>query len=198
MIIGLTGGIACGKSTVAAMLADRGAAIVDADQLARESAAPGSLGLQQIVEHFGSDMLQGDGTLDRKRLGNVIFNNESARKDLEAILHPLIRLKMHERMNELDGHQPNRLVVVDVPLLYESGMDSMFPEIMVVYVPRDIQLKRLMQRDGITEEQAQLRLLAQMPIEDKKLLADILVDNSQGLQETEQQIDKFWQRKELS
>ncbi|MCL6456877.1 MAG: dephospho-CoA kinase [Gorillibacterium sp.] len=198
MIIGLTGGIACGKSTVAAMLVSRGAALVDADHLAREATAPGSMGLQQIAERFGLDMLQMDGALDRKRLGVMVFNDEKALKDLEAILHPHIRAEISVKMHELDKLEPDRLVVVDVPLLYESGMKSMFPQIMVVYVPRDIQLKRLMLRDGLSEEQAQQRLKVQMPIEEKKVLADILIDNSDSLEATEQQIDEFWHRKELS
>jgi dephospho-CoA kinase len=195
MNIGLTGGIACGKSTVASMLVDLGALLIDADKLAREVVMPGRPALKQIAERFGQSVILPDGSLHRKALGEIVFNESSARKDLEAITHPRIREAMWEQMRQAEAAEPEKLVVVDVPLLYESGLQEYFQKVMVVYVPEAVQLKRLMQRDAISLEAAQLRLKAQMPIEQKKLLANIIIDNSGSLSETEQQIHLFWQRK---
>ncbi len=197
MNIGLTGGIACGKSTVAAMLVRRGALLVDADQIAREVVLPGSPVLAQVAERFGQAVLLADGSLNRKKLGEFVFGNAAARKDLEAILHPPIRAIMKERMSRYEREHPDRLVVVDVPLLYESGLQHMFSEVMVVYVPKEIQVERLMKRDGLSPEQAAERLNAQMPIEEKKKLADVVIDNSGTLEHTERQIEEFWRRKGL-
>jgi dephospho-CoA kinase len=195
MNIGLTGGIACGKSTVASMLVGLGALLIDADKLARDVVMPGHPALQQIAERFGQSLILPDGSLNRKALGEIVFSEPSARKDLEAITHPRIRQAMWDQMHEAEENQPHKLVVVDVPLLYESGLQGYFQKVMVVYVPEEIQLKRLMDRDVISLEAAQLRLKAQMPIEQKKLLANIVIDNSGDLSDTEQQIHLFWQRK---
>jgi dephospho-CoA kinase len=197
VIIGLTGGIACGKSTVAQMLVSRGAHLVDADLIAREVVLPGSPVLDQVALYFGQDVIQVDGSLHRKKLGEIIFGDESAKKALESILHPPIREIMWERMNRLDQEKPQGLVAVDIPLMYESGLDTKFKEIMVVYIPRELQLKRLIARDGISDEQAESRLNSQWPIEEKKDRADIVIDNSGTLEQTEAQISEFWHRKEL-
>lgn len=197
MIIGLTGGIASGKSTVSKMLVRRGAALVDADKIAREIVLPGSPVLSQVVDRFGQAILQSDGSLNRKKLGEVIFSDVKARKDLEAILHPPIKEMEEEQIRQLEEENPHRLIVVDIPLLFEANAQNRFPEVMVVYVPEAIQIKRLMERDQLTEEQAIARLSSQMPIEDKKKLADIVIDNSGTLQQTEQQIDIFWKSKGL-
>jgi dephospho-CoA kinase len=195
MNIGLTGGIACGKSTVASMLVNLGAILIDADQLAREVVMPGRPALQQIVERFGPELMLPDGTLHRKALGAIIFNEPAARKDLEAITHPLIRQAMWDQMNQAEEACPDTLVVVDVPLLYESKLQGYYQKVMVVYVPVTVQLQRLIERDGLSIEDAELRLQAQMPIEQKKLLADVVIDNSGSLADTEKQIKRFWQRK---
>lgn len=197
MIIGLTGGIACGKSTVARMLVSRGAKLVDADVIAREVVLPGSPVLGQVAARFGQAVLQEDGSLNRKKLGEIIFGDAEAKKELEMLLHPPIRQLMWERMQSLNEADPSGLVVVDIPLMYESGLESRFEEIMVVYVPREIQLQRLMVRDALDREQAERRLEAQWPIDRKKELADILIDNRGTLEQTEAQIDLFWQRKGL-
>jgi dephospho-CoA kinase len=195
MNIGLTGGIACGKSTVASMLVNLGAKLIDADQLAREVVMPGRPALLQIVERFGSQVMLPDGTLNRKALGAIIFNDPIARKDLDTITHPLIRQTMWEQMHQAEEADKAALVVVDVPLLYESGLQGYFQKVMVVYVSEKVQLQRLMERDGLSLEAAELRLQAQMPIEQKKLLADIIIDNSGNLSDTEKQIQLFWLRK---
>jgi len=195
--VGLTGGIACGKSTVSGMLEARGAAIVDADRIARDVVQPGQPALADIREAFGDEVLLEDGTLNRKALGAVVFGDEAARRKLESILHPRIRAEMARQMAEWNEREPGRLVVVDIPLLYESGLDKRFnfEEIVVVYVPREVQLERLMKRDGLTTEAAEQRLDAQMPIERKKELADVVIDNSGTLEQTEAQVDAYLRRK---
>ncbi|MFC5451836.1 dephospho-CoA kinase [Paenibacillus aestuarii] len=198
MNIGLTGGIACGKSTVSQMLVSRGALLVDADQIARDVVEPGSPVLERVAAHFGQAVLQADGALNRKKLGEIVFKNPDARKDLESLLHPPIRARMREQMETAEREQPQRLVVVDVPLLYESGLQSMFQEVLVVYVPRHVQIERLMERDGISESAALDRLNAQMSIEDKRTLADYVIDNSGTKEQTSLLIDQFWLRKGLS
>ena len=198
MNIGLTGGIACGKSTVSAMLVNRGAILVDADQLARDVVEPGSPVLERVAAQFGQAVLHPDGSLNRKKLGEIVFADPEARKQLEGLLHPPIRALMREQMETAEREYPDRLVVVDVPLLYESGLEFMFQEVMVVYVPSEIQLQRLIQRDGLSEDAAKARLAAQMSIEDKRLRADIVIDNSQTREETSDWIDQFWARKGLT
>lgn len=198
MNIGLTGGIACGKSTVAAMLVRRGAVLIDADQIAREVVEPGSPVLERVAARFGQAVLLPDGGLHRKKLGEIIFNDASARDDLQNLLHPPIRTIMKERMQRYESERPDRLVVVDVPLLFESKLEWMFTEVMLVYIPRELQLQRLMQRDGITLEQAESRLRAQMPIDDKKALAQIIIDNSGELAETERQLELFWRERGIT
>jgi len=195
MNIGLTGGIACGKSTVAAMLEARGALLIDADKLAREVVEPGSPALAVVSQTFGQDILNGDGSLNRKRLGSIIFNDPGKRKELEGILHPPIRQLMLERMASAEASEPERLVVVDVPLLYESRLDGLFQRVMVVYVPETVQLERLIIRDRLSEEEARKRIEAQLSIERKKNMADIVIDNSRSREETERQVDAYWQEK---
>ncbi|WP_410769746.1 dephospho-CoA kinase [Fontibacillus sp. BL9] len=198
MNIGLTGGIATGKSTVSQMLVRRGAALIDADVIAREIMEPGHPVLAAVARRFGQAVLLPGGGLDRKRLGSIVFSNPDERKALEAITHPAIRLEMKQRMAELEAENPSRLVVADIPLLYESGLESLYNEVMVVYVPRELQLERLLARDGMTRNEAEARLRAQMDIELKRERADILIDNSLGREETELQIDDFWRKKGLA
>lgn len=197
MNIGLTGGIATGKSTVARLLTERGAILIDLDGIAREVVEPGQPSLFAVAERFGQAVLQADGTLDRKKLGAVVFADPTERKALEAILHPAIRAVMKQRMDYHEAQSPKKLVVVDVPLLYESGLESYFEQIMVVYVPRQVQLQRLLERDKLSMDEAIKRLEAQMNIEEKKLRADILIDNSGSLERTEEQIDRCWREKGL-
>jgi dephospho-CoA kinase len=192
MNIGLTGGIACGKSTVAAMLTQRGARLVDADRIAREVVLPGTPALAAVAARFGQAVLAPDGTLDRKRLGAIVFDDEAARRDLEALLHPPIRALMRERKERYEQEAPDKLVVVDIPLLYESRLEHMVDRVMVVYCPRDVQLQRLKERDGLTPQQAEARLAAQLPIETKRQRADIVIDNSGTMVQTERQVDEFW------
>ncbi len=198
MNIGLTGGIACGKSTVSRLLASRGAIVIDADILAREVVEPGAPALAEVVRVFGPDMLNGDGTLNRKQLGKVVFDNEAKRKRLEELLHPAIIRLMQERMAEAERLHPDKLVVADVPLLYEAQMEDLFQEVLVVAASRDVQLERLMQRDRLSGEEAELRIDAQMPLEWKKEWADLVIDNSGTPEETEWQVEQYLRKKGLA
>ncbi|SLK22594.1 MULTISPECIES: dephospho-CoA kinase [unclassified Paenibacillus] len=197
MNIGLTGGIATGKSSVSAFLASKGALLIDADVIAREVMLPGHPVLAAAVQRFGQAILNEDGTLDRKKLGSIVFQNPEERKALEAITHPAIRKEMRERAALYELEHSDKLVVSDIPLLYESGLEDGFEEVMVVYVPRSVQLERLMSRDGMTAEQADARIDVQMDIEDKKQRADVVIDNSGLWSETEQQLISFLHRKGL-
>ncbi|MDN8589976.1 dephospho-CoA kinase [Paenibacillus sp. 11B] len=197
MNIGLTGGIATGKSSVSAFLASKGALLIDADVIAREVMMPGHPVLAAAVQRFGQAILNEDGTLDRKKLGSIVFQDPEERKALEAITHPAIRKEMRERAAMYELEHADKLVVSDIPLLYESGLEEGFEEVMVVYVPRSVQRERLMSRDAMTVEQADARINVQMDIEDKKQRADVVIDNSGLWSETEQQIISFLHRKGL-
>ena len=194
MNVGLTGGIACGKSTVSRMLEACGAAIVDADRIAREVVRPGTPALDEIREAFGAGVLTPEGELDRKRLGSIVFADPKARRRLESITHPRIRAEMLRQMTEWNEKDPDKLVVLDIPLLYESGLENKydFAEIIVVYIPREMQIERLMQRDGLSRQEAERRLAAQWPIEEKRSRADVVIDNSGTLQDTERQVRAYY------
>ncbi len=195
MNIGLTGGIATGKSTVSSMLTRKGALLVDADVIAREVMLPGHPVLAEVTAHFGQHILLEDGTLNRKKLGEIIFRDPEQREALNRITHPAIRREIRERTEAYERDYPDRLVVADIPLLLEAREQySFLQQIVVVYVPRVLQIRRLMQRDALTEGQAAARLGSQMDIEAKKKLADIVIDNSGTLDETKQQVDKLWNR----
>ena len=198
MRMGLTGGIASGKSTVSAMLAEKGAFLVDADVIAREVMLPGHQVLDAVVRRFGKEMLRPDGSLDRARLGAVIFRDPASRRDLNGLTHPAIRKEMLRPMEACESREPDRLIVADIPLLYETGWEKMLDKVLVVYVPRGLQLERLIGRDGLTAEQVESRLQAQMSIEDKRTRADYVIDNSGSLEDTELQLDRLWDRLGLS
>jgi dephospho-CoA kinase len=191
MIIGLTGGIGCGKSTVSNMFVARGAKLVDADAIAREVVAVGSPILAEVAAQFGADILHPDGSLNREQLGNLVFQNPELKKRLESILHPPIRQLIRTRMSDYNAANPDGLVIVDIPLLYESQLEVMFEHIMVVYVPEAVQLIRLMAREGWTEEVARRRISTQMPIEEKRIRANSVIENQFSLEQTAQQVDHF-------
>ena len=193
MIIGLTGGIACGKSTVSAMLAERGAFVVDADEVAREVVEPGEPALAEVAAVFGQAVLREDGTLDRRKLGEIVFADPEKRKRLEAILHPAIRERMWASIRKVKEDEPGRIVVADIPLLYETGQQGLYDGVLVVYVPRELQIRRLMARNPeLTEAQALGRINAQIDIERKKEMADWVIDNSGSLESTERQVEALW------
>ncbi|MBH8597563.1 MULTISPECIES: dephospho-CoA kinase [unclassified Thermoactinomyces] len=192
MLLGLTGSIATGKSTVAEMLKRRGAVVVDADQVARKVVEPGSLGLNRIKGTFGSEMLTADGQLDRAKLGELVFADEEARLRLNALLHPLIMDEMKRMTAESLDKNPKSIVIWDVPLLIEENLTQFVEQVIVVYVPQAIQLKRLMERNHLTKTEAIKRMQSQLSIEEKKKVADYIIDNSGSLEETERQVDQLW------
>ena len=177
VVIGLTGGIACGKSAVAALLAERGVAVVDADHGAREVVAPGSAGLAAVVEAFGEGVLSPDGTLDRKRVGERVFGDEAARRRLNGILHPRIAQWSAERFMELAA-QGAALVIYEAALLVENGAHEALGGLVVVTARPEVQRARLMARDGIDAAAAQARIDAQWPLEKKVAVATEVIDNS--------------------
>lgn len=191
-LIGLTGGIATGKSTVASMLAARGAAVVDADRAAHEVVQPGTPGFDEVVARFGDAVLDRDGAVDRSALGALVFSDREARATLEAITHPRIRTLVAERTVEaLRGDA--RLVVVDVPLLFEGGRRGDFEGVLLVYAPAAEQLRRVRDRDGLDDLAALRRIGAQMPIDDKRSLATWVVDNTGSRDETAAQVARWWE-----
>ena len=190
--IGLTGGIATGKSTVLQMLIQLGAAYIDGDEIAREAVCLGSTGLKQIMETFGRDMLQEDGSLNREKLGNLVFADPASKERLNKLLHPAIQDKLKEKLAKLEKEKIN-IVVLDIPLLYEVKYQNQVQEVWVVYVSETLQLNRLMKRNGYTEKDALARIRSQYPIENKKTLANVVIDNSGSLANTKRQIKTAWQ-----
>ncbi len=176
-IVGLTGGIASGKSTFAAELRALGVPVVDADALARAAVAPGSAALAEIARELGPDMVGPDGTLDRKRVAALVFANAEARRKLEAITHPAIRRAMAEETDRLAaaGHD---LAFYDAPLIFEAGLDRVLDAVVVVWTPPEAQRARLAARDGLTPEEAWARMGAQLPIDEKAARADFVVENA--------------------
>jgi dephospho-CoA kinase len=190
-LIGVTGGIATGKSTVDRMLADHGAIVIDADELAREAVRPGEPTLDEVATRFGRDVIRPDGTLDRGRVGEIVFADAEARHDLERITHPRIMELMQERIAAaLAG--PAQVVAVDVPLLFESAREGMFEGVLLVYAPRDVQLRRLRDRNGLDGDAALQRLAAQLPIDEKRERATWIIDNSHGIDATARAVDLWW------
>jgi len=186
-VVGLTGGIACGKSTVAAQLAELGVPIVVADALAREVVAPGTPGLAAIVERFGSDVLLADGSLDRKKLGEQVFADPDARRALNAITHPRIAAAGMEKLRALADH-PAPYRVYEAALLVENGMAKAFAALVVVTVDEATQLARLMARDVSTEDEARARIASQLPLAKKVEVADHVIDNSGAPEATRAQV----------
>ena len=187
MIIGLTGSIASGKSTVAKMIQSYRLPIVDADQVARQVVEPGSLTLLRIAEVFGKDVISEDGTMDRAKVGNLIFHDESKRQQLNAIIHPAIREEMIRQRDEFISYGEKN-VFMDIPLLFESKLEHFVERIIVVSVREDVQLERLMERNGLTEEEAKARIATQIPVKDKEALADIVIYNNGSLEDTALQL----------
>jgi dephospho-CoA kinase len=186
--VGLTGGIASGKSLVAAELAARGAIIIDADVLAREVVEPGTPGLAAIIERFGPQVLT-DGRLDRAHLAEIVFADPAARRDLERIVHPVVRA----RAAELERAAGSAAVVVHViPLLVETGQQGDFDLVVAVDVDHETQLRRLMARDGFSRAEAESRIAAQAAREDRRIAADLVLDNSGSMAELQGQIDALW------
>lgn len=184
--IALTGGIASGKSYVVSRLRAAGVPVVDADVLAREAVAPRSDGLDAVVKRFGPDILTPEGSLDRARLGELVFRDKKARADLEAIIHPFVRRKIDEFFQALPPEQP--FGIADIPLLYETGRQRQFDKVIVVAAARDAQIDRVMDR-GLSRDEAERRVAAQLPIEAKVALADYVIRTDGPHAETDNQVE---------
>jgi len=178
IVAGLTGGIGTGKSTVAAIFEEAGAIVIDADKIAKEVVETGRPAWQKIVTQFGRNVLLPNGGIDRKRMADIIFNAPLQKDRLNRIVHPFVIAETERRLKEIERDHPESVVILDIPLLIEAGMDRDLAEIIVVYVPEAIQQKRLMRRDRLNATEALARIRAQMPIDEKKTKATILIDNS--------------------
>ena len=187
LVIGLTGSIATGKSTVSNMFKSLNIPVVDADKIARQVVEPDTETYSEIIEVFGEEILHDDRTLNRKTLGQLVFSNEEKRKQLNEIIHPAIRKEMLRQRDNLIK-LGNRCVVLDIPLLFESKLMHFVDKIIVVYVDEAVQLKRLMERDGYSIDEAKQRIQAQMPVSKKAKMADAIVDNSRTKQESYNQL----------
>jgi len=184
VVAGLTGGIATGKSTVAAIFEKAGARLIDADRIAREAVRKDSPAYREIVAHFGAEVLQENGELDRKRLAAVIFGDPAEQRALERIVHPRVKEEIDRGIERVRQQAPDALLIVDIPLLFEAGMQHGLDTVIVVYAPENLQIERLMARDGLTRPEAVARIRAQMPIESKRALATYLIDNSGSMEST--------------
>lgn len=191
-VIGLTGGIAAGKSAVAARLAEHGAVVIDADRLAREAVEPGTPGLSAIVDRFGARVLDAAGALDRAALGAIIFGDEQDRRDLNAIVHPEVRRLFHERVAEAVEQDPDGIVVYDVPLLVEARAAEEFALVVVVDAPAAQRIERLVTLRGMDRASAESRVAAQVTDEERRALADVVIDSSGSLEGTLAQADALW------
>ena len=189
-LIGLTGGAGSGKSTVSAILKELGATVIDADEAAHAVYEPGSPGFESVVREFGSEYVR-DGRIDRARLGELVFHDDAARHRLNAIVHPLVRDWMAARTVEA-VEEGAEVVVQDVPLLFENGLERLYSATVLVYVPEPTQVTRLVEGRGLSEERARAMIASQMPIEKKRPLATHLVDNSGSREATRGQVDRIW------
>lgn len=190
MRVGLTGGIASGKSTVAALLEELGAVVIDADKIAREVVARGTPGLAAVVEAFGPELLTADGDLDRPKMGQLVFGDEEQRRRLEAIVHPLV----FERYADLEASAPtDGLVVHDIPLLVETGRPGEFDAVVVVDVPLETQVDRMVRDRGMTEEDARARIAAQATREQRRAVATHLIENTGTLEDLRQRVTEVFE-----
>lgn len=187
VVAGLTGGIASGKSTVAGFLENGGALIIDADQIARQVVQKGEPAWHAIVAQFGKQVLGPDGQLAREVLGDLIFNDPELKERLNRIVHPRVHQQIMERIRALARQQPGAVVVLDVPLLFEANMDRALDAVIVVYLPRALQLERLMTRNRLRRKDALARIRSQMSLEEKRVRATWVIDNSGSLAETRRQ-----------
>jgi dephospho-CoA kinase len=194
LLVGLTGGIASGKSAVSEMLSELGAPLIDFDELSRRVVEPDKPAWQDIVDFFGQQVLNEDRTLDRDALGAIVFADLEKRKKLESFTHPRIGEEFFLEVTGIRGKKPEAIIQVAIPLLIEANMQHLFDHLVVVHAPREVQLERLMARDGLAEKDAEARLAAQMPLDDKLDYADTVINNSGSLDDTRNQVEELWQR----
>jgi dephospho-CoA kinase len=192
--VGLTGSIAVGKSFVLGVLAELGCHVLDADATARQVVAPGTPGMKAVVDAFGDDILNSERTLDRTKLGAIVFADETKRLHLNSILHPFIISAQDEQIREWEKEDPQGIAVVDAALMIESGGYRRFDKLVVVHCRPEVQFERLMARDGLSRADAEQRIGAQMAQEEKKTYADFLIDTSEGFDSTRRQTEKVFQK----
>jgi dephospho-CoA kinase len=193
LLLAVTGGIASGKSSVSKMLEDLGAPIIDYDVIAREIVEPGEPAWKDIVAYFGEQVLKEDRQIDRKKLSHIVFRDMEQRKKLESFTHPRIIEEAARQADEIAEKNPNAIIQVAVPLLFEINIQYKFHKVLLVYVPREIQIERLVERDAITKEAAESILKAQLPIDDKLGYADFVIHNEGTLEETRRQVEQVWE-----
>ena len=189
-LIGLTGGVGSGKSTVAEMLRELGATVIDADEATHAVYAPGTPGFDAVVREFGPEFVR-DGAIDRRLLGALIFADEEARQRLNAVVHPLVRDWMAARTMEAI-ERGVEIVIQDVPLLYENNLESLFSSVLLVWTPPEVQLQRLVTGRGVPAERARAMIAAQMPIDEKRRRAHHVIDNSGSIEQTRAQVEETW------
>ncbi len=192
LLLGITGGIATGKSVVAEMFRECGAFIIDSDLLSRKIVQPEEPAWKEIISYFGELVLLEDKSLNRKLLSEIVFSDPEKRKKLEEYTHPRIHEEMIREIQNYLLKDPEAIIAVIVPLLFEVRWDSLFHKTLLVYAPKEIQLQRLIARDKISRERALQIIHSQMPIEEKKQYADFIIDNSGNLEETRAQVEKIW------
>ncbi|UCB50126.1 MAG: dephospho-CoA kinase [Deltaproteobacteria bacterium] len=192
LLLGVTGGIATGKTTVVRMLEELGAPVIDFDLLARQVVEPDKPAWQEIVAYFGKQVLQNDNQLDRKKLSDIVFRDIEKRKKLESFTHPRIHAEFMVQLSTVVEKDPDAIVQVDVPLLIENNLQYLFHKTLLVYIPEEMQIERLVKRDKISKEEAADRLKAQLPIDEKMGYADFVIYNDKSLEETKKQVEKLW------
>ena len=194
LVVGLTGGIASGKSTVSDMLEELGAPLIDFDLIARQVVEPGTHGLEVIVNYFGKQILAEDGTLDRKKLSKIVFQDFKKRKKLESFTHPPIYEEFFKQIDEIAKKNPDAVIQVSIPLLIEQSMQYAFDNLIVVYVSQKTQVERLAQRDGIGIKEAANILKSQLPIDEKIGFANFIINNENTIEETKKQVNRVWRK----
>lgn len=194
--VGLTGGIASGKSTVARMLVEKGAILIDFDGLAHAVETPEGPVWRDIVGHFGEGILLPDQRIDRVKLGAIVFSDRQKRETLNRLVHPAVFAEWQKRLAEIEKERPDAIALSDIPLLFEAGVERMLDLVLLVYIPPEEQVRRLMVRNGFTREEAERRVASQMPIEEKIPRADIVIRNGGSLGDTRRAVDEVWEELE--
>jgi len=192
--VGLTGGIACGKSTVSEMFVQKGAHLIDFDKLAHDVQKPGRAAWEKVVEYFGESILLPDKNIDRNKLAEIVFSNSDKLVALNQIVHPYVFLEWHNYWEKIESKEKNAIILAAVPLLFEIKRQNLFDVTILIFTSPQEQLKRLMERNLLSKEDAEKRIKSQMPIEEKVKLADIVIDNQKAIAETEKNVEEVWQK----
>jgi dephospho-CoA kinase len=191
--VGLTGGIGVGKSYVCKIFTELGCYVFDADQVARDVVNPGKLGYEKVVAEFGQEILASDGTIDRARLGQIVFNDKAKREKLNELLHPIIIEEQNKLMIEVLAKDPQAIVIMDAALMIESGSYKRFDKLIVVFCDQETQIERVMKRNNFSHDQAQARINTQMSTEEKRRYADIEIDTSGGYEKTDKRVQEVYE-----